>query len=87
MNQELAQRGLRKTRTGVVVSNKMDKTIVVRVERVTRHPLYGKVLKSSKKYYAHHEGADKVALGETVTIEECRPMSRLKRWRVTKETT
>lgn len=73
----------RKTRSGVIVSNKMDKTVVVRVERTFRHPLYGKVLKGSKKYYAHHDGkAGSLNVGDAVVIEECRPMSRLKRWRL-----
>lgn len=82
---KIEERGLRKKRTGVVVSNKMDKTLVVSVERNLRHPLYGKVMKDSKKYYAHDEEAQKTNIGDVVTIEECRPMSRLKRWRVVKE--
>ena len=75
------KRGLRKERTGVVVSDAMQKTIVVRVERKTRHPLYGKEVRQLKKFYAHDEdGAAKV--GDRVRIEETRPLSKLKRWRL-----
>ncbi len=79
------ERGIRKERAGVVVSNKMDKTVVVRVERSYRHTLYGKVIKESKRYYAHDEGASALNVGDEVTIVECRPMSKLKRWRVVRE--
>lgn len=79
------ERGKRKVRTGVVVSNKMTNTVVVRVERKFRHPLYGKVVTSSKKYYAHDEKAANLNEGDLVTIEECRPMSKLKRWRVVRQ--
>lgn len=79
------QRGRRKTKTGVVVSNKMAKTAVVRVERTFRHPLYGKVVRSAKKYYAHDEQASSLKEGDTVTIVETRPISKLKRWRVVRE--
>jgi len=66
---------------GVVVSDKMQNTVVVSVSKSSRHPLYGKVLHRSVKYYAHdEEGTCKE--GDHVRIEECRPMSRLKRWRV-----
>ena len=69
----------RKQKTGFVVSDKMDKTIVVKVVRLTKHPLYGKVIKKIKKFYAHDQ--DNVAkVGDQVTIFEGRPMSRLKRW-------
>jgi len=74
-------RGRRKTRTGVVVSDKMDKTVVVRVERRYAHPLYGKQVTRSKKYHAHDEG-NEYRIGDTVRIEETRPLSKLKRWRV-----
>lgn len=75
------KRGLRKERTGVVVSAAMQKTIVVRVERKTRHPLYGKEIRQLKKYYAHDEdGTAKV--GDRVKIVETRPLSKLKRWRL-----
>jgi small subunit ribosomal protein S17 len=71
----------RKVMEGVVVSNKMQKTVVVRVTRSSRHPLYGKVLRRTTKYMAHdEEGACKE--GDVVRIEESRPISRLKRWRV-----
>ncbi|MEF9496707.1 MULTISPECIES: 30S ribosomal protein S17 [Chlamydia] len=73
-------RGLRKTKVGVVVSSKMDKTVVVRVERIFSHPQYAKVVRDSKKYYAHN-GLD-VSEGDKVKIQETRPMSKLKRWRV-----
>jgi small subunit ribosomal protein S17 len=67
--------------TGTVVSDKTDKTVVVKVERRVKHPLYGKIVKRSKKYHAHDEGND-YRLGETVRIEETRPISKLKTWRV-----
>jgi len=66
---------------GVVVSNANDKTAVVRIERRVAHPLYGKVVRMSKKYHAHDEG-NACHVGETVRIEECAPISRKKRWRV-----
>lgn len=70
----------RKTRTGSVISTKMDKTVVVKVERRFAHPHFRKVIRSFKKYYAHDEdGALRV--GDVVRIEETRPMSKLKRWR------
>lgn len=74
-------RGLRKQRTGVVVSNKGDKTIVVLVTRRTQHPLYKKVISLSKKYHAHDETND-AHVGDTVTIVETRPLSKLKHWRL-----
>ena len=67
--------------TGTVVSDKADKTVVVRVERRVKHPLYGKIIKRSKKYHAHDEGND-FREGETVRIEETRPISKLKTWTV-----
>ena len=67
--------------TGTVVSNKTDKTVVVKVERRVKHPLYGKIIKRSKKYHAHDEG-NEFREGETVRIEETRPISKLKTWRV-----
>ncbi|NLX37728.1 MAG: 30S ribosomal protein S17 [Chloroflexi bacterium] len=71
----------RRVMEGVVVSNKMQKTVVVSVTRSSRHPLYGKVLRRTTKYMAHdEEGACQE--GDVVRIEESRPMSRLKRWRV-----
>jgi small subunit ribosomal protein S17 len=75
------ERGVRKTREGVVISNKMQKTIVVQVSRRVRHPRYGKEMITSKKYYAHDEG-NEAGPGDTVRIVETRPLSRLKRWRL-----
>ena len=67
--------------TGTVVSDKGDKTVVVRVERRVKHPLYGKIIKLSKKYHAHDEG-NAFKAGEQVRIEECAPMSKQKNWTV-----
>jgi small subunit ribosomal protein S17 len=67
--------------TGTVVSDKTDKTVVVRVERRVKHPLYGKIIKRSKKYHAHDEG-NEFKEGQVVRIEETRPISKLKTWRV-----
>jgi small subunit ribosomal protein S17 len=67
--------------TGTVVSDKGDKTVVVRVERRVKHPLYGKIIKLSKKYHAHDEG-NAFKLGEQVRIQECAPVSKLKSWTV-----
>lgn len=69
--------------TGRVVSDKMDKTVTVLVERRVKHPLYGKVIRLSKKYHAHDE-ANECHEGDLVVIEECRPLSRTKAWKVTK---
>jgi small subunit ribosomal protein S17 len=67
--------------TGTVVSDKADKTVVVRVERRVKHPLYGKIIKLSKKYHAHDEG-NAYRPGEQVRIQECAPISKLKTWTV-----
>ena len=67
--------------TGTVVSDKGDKTVVVRVERRVKHPLYGKIIRLSKKYHAHDEG-NAFKLGEQVRIQECAPVSKLKSWSV-----
>jgi small subunit ribosomal protein S17 len=67
--------------TGTIVSDKTDKTVVVKVERRVKHPLYGKIIKRSKKYHAHDEG-NEFKQGETVRIEETRPISKLKTWKV-----
>lgn len=75
------ERGRRKTRVGQVVSDKMNKTVVVRIERRYAHPLYGKQVTRSKKYHAHDEN-NEFHVGDTVRIEETRPLSKLKRWRV-----
>ncbi len=72
----------KKTLTGVVVSDKMDRTVVVRVERRYRHPVYKKFIRSSKKYKAHNEG-NKARVGDTVQLIESRPLSATKRWVVT----
>ena len=74
-------RGLRKRRTGVVVSNKMDKTVVVTTVRMTMHPLYKKYIKKRVRYKAHDE-TNKCQVGDTVVIQECRPLSKEKRWGV-----
>ncbi|HXF56980.1 MAG TPA: 30S ribosomal protein S17 [Actinomycetota bacterium] len=75
------RRGTRKVRTGVVVSDKMDKTVVVKVTSVVRHPLYGKTVRRSKKFKAHDEG-NQARQGDVVRIMETRPLSKTKRWRV-----
>jgi small subunit ribosomal protein S17 len=67
--------------TGTVVSDKGEKTVVVRVERRVKHPLYGKIIKLSKKYHAH-DAANEFRMGEIVRIEECAPISKLKTWKV-----
>ena len=74
-------RNLRKTKTGVVSSNKMDKTIVVKVERKVKHPLYGKFLKKTTSFHAHDE-KNECSIGDTVKIMESRPLSKTKRWRL-----
>ncbi len=71
----------RRTRIGVVVSDKMDKTVVVKVEQQKRHPLYGKAIVVTKKYKAHDEN-NECRVGDRVLIEETRPLSKEKRWRV-----
>jgi small subunit ribosomal protein S17 len=72
----------RKTRQGIVVSDKMEKTVVVRVERLTRHPMYTRVVKRAKKFKAHDE-ENQCGIGDLVEIVETRPLSKDKRWRVT----
>ena len=79
----VAATGKRKQRVGEVVSNKMTKTIVVRVERRFPHPQYKKIVTSYKKFYAHDEKAE-AKIGDTVCIEESRPLSKLKRWNLVK---
>lgn len=71
----------RRVLQGLVVSDKMDKTVTVLVERRVRHPLYKKFIRRSKRYHAHDE-ANAFKLGDTVQIEECRPISKTKSWRV-----
>ena len=77
----MAERNLRKTRTGVVTSNKMAKTITVAVERNVKHPMYGKFLKKTTKFHAHDE-KNECSIGDTVKIMESRPLSKTKRWRL-----
>ena len=74
-------RGIRKTRIGVVVSDKMDKTIVVSLSTRVRHPLYGKFINKTTKLKAHDEN-NECGIGDTVKIMECRPLSKDKRWRL-----
>lgn len=74
-------KGHRKTRVGIVVSDKMNKTIVVSVERRVPHPVFKKIVKRTSKFYAHDEEG-KAKEGDKVEIEETRPMSKLKRWRL-----
>ncbi|HET6946606.1 MAG TPA: 30S ribosomal protein S17 [bacterium] len=75
------ERAQRKTRVGVVVSDKMDKTVVVQVETLRRHPMYGKTMRHLRKFKAHNEGNEAHA-GDRVLIMETRPLSKDKRWRV-----
>jgi small subunit ribosomal protein S17 len=77
----MEKRNLRKERTGVVVSNKMDKSIVITVERKVKHPKYGKFVKKTSKFVAHDENND-CNPGDTVKIMETRPMSKSKNWRL-----
>jgi small subunit ribosomal protein S17 len=77
------ERNLRKTRTGKVVSNKMDKTIVVAIEDNVKHPLYGKIIKTTKKFKAHDE-LNECGIGDKVMIMETRPLSKDKNWRLVK---
>ncbi|NBV09997.1 MAG: 30S ribosomal protein S17 [Chitinophagia bacterium] len=74
-------RNLRKTRIGVVTSNKMNKTITVAVERKVKHPIYGKFVKKTTKFHAHDE-KDECTMGDIVKIMETRPLSKTKRWRL-----
>ena len=80
-NQTVEKRGTRKERTGDVISNKMSKTIVVRVERRFPHPKFKKVVTAFTKFYAHDEKSE-AKVGDKVRIEETRPLSKLKRWRL-----
>ncbi|MBL7701174.1 MAG: 30S ribosomal protein S17 [Ferruginibacter sp.] len=81
MKTNTVERNLRKTKLGVVSSNKMDKTITVSVERKVKHPLYGKFVKKSTKFHAHDE-KNECSIGDTVKIMESRPLSKTKRWRL-----
>ena len=75
--------GLKRTLTGTVTSDKMDKTVTVLVERKVKHPMLGKIIRVSKKYHAHDE-KNEFHTGDVVTIEECRPIAKTKSWRVAK---
>ena len=78
---ESVERNLRKERTGLVRSNKMDKTIIVAVERKVKHPKYGKFVKKTTTFFAHDDKND-CGIGDTVRISETRPISKNKRWRM-----
>lgn len=75
----MESQGRKKIREGTVVSNKMQKTVTVSVERTIPHPRYKKIITRGKKYYAHHEKGD-LQIGQKVRIQEARPLSKLKRW-------
>jgi small subunit ribosomal protein S17 len=77
----MEKRNLRKERTGLVVSNKMEKSIVVQIERRYKHPVYGKFVKKTNKFIAHDENND-CNIGDTVRIMETRPLSKNKNWRL-----
>lgn len=77
----MEERGFRKTRTGVVVSDKMDKTVVVAIKTKVRHPLYGKMVNRTRKFKAHDEN-NECGIGDTVKIMETRPLSKDKHWRL-----
>ena len=79
----MSETNLKRTLTGTVVSDKMDKTVTVLIERKIKHPLLGKIMRVSKKYHAHDE-SNECAQGDVVVIEECRPLSKTKSWRVSK---
>ncbi|GAA2170635.1 MULTISPECIES: 30S ribosomal protein S17 [Glycomyces] len=81
MSEETQTRGRRKVLEGMVVGDKMDKTAVVEVEDRKKHPLYGKVIRSNKKYKAHDEN-NEAGIGDRVSIMETRPLSKTKRWRI-----
>ncbi len=74
-------RSVRRSLAGVVTSDRMDKTITVRIERTVQHPVYGKIIRRNTKLHAHDEGNEARA-GDQVTIEECRPVSKTKSWRL-----
>ena len=77
----MAERALRKTRVGIVASNKMNKTVVVAIEDNVKHPVYGKIIKRTLKVHAHDE-ENVCGIGDKVEIMETRPLSKTKRWRV-----
>ncbi len=80
-SKEIGSRSLRKRRVGIVVSDKMDKTVVVAVSDSVRHPLYKKIVRRTRKFHAHDE-SNGAKTGDTVAIVETRPLSKTKRWRV-----
>ena len=82
MSEQQSEKNVRAL-TGTVVSDKMSKTVTVLVERKVKHPLYGKIIRLSKKYHAHDEN-NECNIGDVVVIEECRPLSRTKAWKVTR---
>jgi small subunit ribosomal protein S17 len=77
----MSERGIRKTQVGVVVSDKMDKTVVIKVDRLVKHPVYNKFIKRAAKYKAHDKD-NSCHTGDRVLIVECRPLSKDKRWKV-----
>ncbi|MDE7209240.1 MAG: 30S ribosomal protein S17, partial [Clostridia bacterium] len=77
----MEERNLRKTRVGVIVSDKMDKTVVVAIKERVKHPLYGKIINRTKTFKAHDE-QNECGIGDTVRVVETRPLSKDKRWRV-----
>ena len=77
----MAERNLRKTKIGVVTSNRMEKTVTVEIERKVKHPMYGKFVKKTTKFHAHDE-KNECNIGDTVKIMETRPLSATKRWRL-----
>ncbi len=79
----MRERGMRKMRVGKVVSDKRDKTITVLIQRLVRHPLFGKVIKKNAKLVAHDE-KNEARIGDTVEVMETRPLSRTKRWRLSR---
>ena len=79
----MAERGLRKTRQGIVISNRMDKTITVQIDRTMQHPLYSKIVHKRAKLYAHDEN-NEAGIGDKVMVMETRPLSKMKRWRLVK---
>ena len=79
---QVVNKSARKVREGVVISNKMQKTVTVKVERTLRHQHFGKVITRAKKYYAHADNSKDIPEGQRVRIMETRPLSKLKRWRV-----
>ncbi len=77
----MAERNLRKTKIGVVTSNRMEKTVTVEIERKTKHPIYGKFVKKTTKFHAHDE-KNECGIGDIVKIMEARPLSKTKHWRL-----